>query len=90
MFMFPLSTFSRRIAEPTPFLRPFFFLIEISSFLGTLTAITPSRTQKILLTPVLKKYLIGSSPMTSFILMTPTCQLFSIAFLAVASFLTFL
>ena len=65
MFMLPLSPLLRRITEPTSFLPPFFSPPEISSFWGNSTAIAFSRTQKVLPTPVRRRYLIGSSPMTS-------------------------
>ena len=55
---------------------------QISSFYRIAATITPTRTQKVLLTPVGRKYLIGSSPLTSS--MTLTYLLFSIASLAVA------
>ena len=59
------------MAELTPFLLPFFPPPEISSFLGTLIAITPSGTQEVLLTPTGRKYLTGSSLLTSFPLNDP-------------------
>ena len=43
--------FPQRMAEPTPFLPPFFPLPEISSFWETSIAITPSGTQEVLPTP---------------------------------------
>ena len=49
----PLFALLRRMAEPTPFLTPFFPPPEISSFWGTSTAITPSGTQEVL--PTLKE-----------------------------------
>ena len=64
----------RRIAEPTPFLSP----PEISSFWGTSIAITPSGTQKVVPTPVGRKYSIESSLLTSFPSMTLIYLLFSI------------
>ena len=76
----------REIAEPTPFLSPFFSLFEISSFRGTLTTIILSGIQKVLLTPGGRKYSIESSPLTSS--MTLTYLLFPIAPLAVAPILT--
>ena len=63
------------MAEPTPFLPP----PEIYSFWGTSIAITPSRTQKVLLTLAGRKYLIGSSLLTSSPLMILIYLLFSIA-----------
>ena len=50
------------MTEPTRFLPPFFPPPEISSFWGTSTAIAPSGTQEVLLNPVGRKYLTGSSP----------------------------
>ena len=55
--------------------------------MGTSTAITLSRTQKLFPIPVGRRYSIGSFPLTSFSSMTDL--LFSIAPLAVASPLTF-
>ena len=75
--MLPLFAL-QRIAEPTPFLRPFFPPPEISSFWGTSTAIIPSGTQKVLPSPMGRKYSIESFPFTTFSL-TLTCLLFSIA-----------
>ena len=76
------------MVEPIPFLPPSFPPPEISSFWGTSIAITPSGTQELLLTPVGKKYLTGSSPLTSSPSMTLTHPPFSIAHLAVAPLLT--
>ena len=73
------------MAELTPFLPP----PEISSFWGTSIAITPFGTQEVLLTPAGKKYLTGSSLLTSSPSMTLTHPPFFIAPLAVASSLTF-
>ena len=78
----------RRIAEPTPFLHPFFPSLEISLFWLTLIAITPFGTQKVLRTPVGRKYWIGSFPLTFSFSMTLTYLLFSIFPLAVAPPLT--
>ena len=89
MFMLPLFALLRRMAEPTPFLTPFFPPPEISSFWCTSIAITPSGTQEVLLTPVGRKYSTGSSPLTSSPSMTLTYLLFSIAPLAVAPLLTY-
>ena len=50
----------RRMAGLTPFLPPFFPSPEISSFLRTSITITSFGIQKVLSTPVGKKYLIGS------------------------------
>ena len=44
--------------------------LEIFSFWETSTGITPSGTQKVLLTPMGRKYLIGSSPLASFLSIT--------------------
>ena len=49
------------MAEPTPFLPSFFSSPEVSSFCGTSIAITLSGTQKVLPTPVGRKYSTGSS-----------------------------
>ena len=83
-----LFTPPQRMAEPTPFLPPFFSPPEISSFWGTSIAISPSGTQDVLLTPVGKKYLTGSSLLTSSPSMTLTYAPFFIAPLAVACLLT--
>ena len=53
------------MAEPIPFLPPFFPPPEISSFWGTSIAITRFETQEVLPIPVGRKYLTGSSPQTS-------------------------
>ena len=74
----PLFAPLQRMAEPIPFL-PQFFPPEISSFWGTSIAITPSGTQEVLMTPVGRKYLTGSSPLTSSPSMTLTHPPFSIA-----------
>ena len=63
LFLFALL---RPIAEPTTFFPPFFPPTEIFSFWGTSTAIALFCTQKVLLTPVRRKYSIGSSPLISF------------------------
>ena len=47
------------------FFLPFFPPPQISSFWGSSIAITLSRTEEVLLTPVGRKYLTGSSPLTS-------------------------
>ena len=73
----PLFALFRRITQPTPFLSPF-PLPEIFSMWGTSTAITPSRTQKVLPTSVGRNCLIGSS-LTFFPLMILAYLLFSIA-----------
>ena len=79
----------QRMAEPTPFLPPFFPPPEISLFLGTSIAITPSGTQEVLPIPAWRKYSTGSSPLTSSPSMTLTHPPFSIAPLTVALPLTF-
>ena len=76
------------MAEPTPFLSPFFPPPKISSFWGTSIAITLSGTQKVLLTPAGRKYSTGLSPLTSSPSMTLTHPPFSIAPPAVAFLLT--
>ena len=76
------------MAEPIPSLPPFFPPPEISSFWGTSIAITPFGTQKVFSTPVGRKYLTGSSLLTSSPLVTLTHPPFSIAPLAVAPLLT--
>ena len=65
-----------------------FFSPEISSFWGTSIAIIPSGTQEARPTPEGRKYLTGSSLLTSSPSMTLTHPLFSIAPLAVAPLLT--
>ena len=84
----PLFAPPQRMAEPTPSLRPFFPPPEISSFWGTSIAITPFGTQEVLPTPAARKYLTGSSPLTSSPSMTLTHPPFSITPLAVAPLLT--
>ena len=79
----------QRMAEPIPSLPPSFPPSKISSSSGTSIAITPSGTQEILATPVGRKYLTGSSRLTSSSSMTLIYPLFSIAPLAVALTLTF-
>ena len=71
--------FLRRTAEPTLFLPPIFSPPEMSSFWGTSIAITPSETQKVLPTPMRRKYSIRISPLISSLSMTLTHLLFSIA-----------
>ena len=53
------------MAEPTPFLPPFFSPPEICSFWETSIVIIPSGTQEVLSTPAGKKYSTGSSLLTS-------------------------
>ena len=84
----PLFAPPQRMAEPIPFLPPFFPPPEISSFWGTSIAITRFGTQEVLPTPAGRKYLTGSSPLTSSPSMTLTHPPFSIAPLAVAPLLT--
>ena len=84
----PLFAPTQRMAEPMLFLPQFFPSPEISSFWETSIAITPSGTQEVLPTPVGRKYLTGSSLLTSFPLMTLAHSPFSIAPLAVAPLLT--
>ena len=79
MFMLPPFALLRRMAEPTPFLPPFFPSREIPSFWGTSIIITFSGTQKVLPIPVGRKYSIGSPLLTSSTSMTLTNLLFSIA-----------
>ena len=83
----PLFAPPQQLAEPIPFLSPFFPHPEISSFWGTSIAITPSGTQEVLPTPKGRKYLIGSSLLSS-PSMTLTHPPFSIAPLAVDPLLT--
>ena len=87
MCMPPLFAPPQRMAEPIPFLPPFFPPPETSSFWGTSNAITPFATQESLPTPVGKKCSTGSSPLTSSPSMTLTHPPFSIAPLAVAPLL---
>ena len=75
----PLFAPPQRMAEPIPFLPPFFPPPEISSFWGTSIAITPSGTQKVLPTPGGRKYSTGSSLQTSSPSITLTHPPFSIA-----------
>ena len=79
MCMPPLFAPPKRMAEPIPFLPQFFPPPEVSSFWGTSIAITPSGTQDVLPTPAGRKYLTGSSLLTSSPSMTLTHPLFSIA-----------
>ena len=85
----PLLAPLRRMAEPTPFLPPFFPSSEISSFLGTSAVITLFGTQELLAIPTWRKYSTWSSVLTSSPSMTLTHPLFCIAPLAVAPTLTF-
>ena len=88
MCMPGLSAPPQRMAEPTPFLSPFFPPPEISSFWGTSIAITPSGTQELPPTPAGRKYPTGSFPLTSSPSMTLTHPPSSIAPLAVTLPLT--
>ena len=83
MFMLPLFTLLRRMAERIPFLPPTFPSPEISLFWGTSIAMTPYGTQEVLPTTVGRKYLIGSFLLTSSPSMTLTYPLFFIASAAV-------
>ena len=74
--------------EQTPSLPLFFPPPEISSFWGTSIAITRFGNQELLPNPTGRKYLTGSSPLTSSLSMTLTHPPFSIAPLAVAPLLT--
>ena len=78
----------QRMAEPNPFFPPSFPPPEISSFLGTSIAITPSGTQEVLPTPAGRKYSTGSFLLTSYPSMALTHPPFFIAPLAVAYPLT--
>ena len=83
----PLIVPPQRMAEPIPFLPPFFPPPEISPFWRTSIAITPFGT-RVTSDSVGKKYSTGSSPQTSSPSMTLTHPLFSIAPLAFAPLLT--
>ena len=83
VYAFPICS-SPTDSTPTPFSLPNSLPPEIFSFLGTSTGITPPGTQKLLLTPVGRKFSIGSSSLTSFPSMPLAYLLFSIAPLAVA------
>ena len=78
----------QRMAETIPSLPQFFPPPEISSFWETSIAITPSGTQKVLPTPAGRKYLTGSSLLTSSPLLTLIHPPFFIAPLAVTPLLT--
>ena len=84
----PLFAPPQRMAEPIPFLPPFFPPQKIFSFWGTSIAISPSGTQEALPTLVGRKYLSGSYLLTSSSSMIPTHPPFYIAPLAVAPLLT--
>ena len=85
VFLPRLFALLRRIAEPIPFLPPSFTPPEISLFRETSIAITPSKTQKVVPTPVGRKYSIASSLLTSFLSITLTYLLFPVASLAVTT-----
>ena len=81
-FMLPLFALLRWIAEPTP--SPLlFFPSEIFSICGISIPITPSGTQKVLLTPMGRDYSIASSLPFSALTFLP----FSIALLVTSSLL---
>ena len=80
----PLFAPPQWMVESTPFLPPFFPPPEISSFLETSIAITPSGTQEVPPTPTGRKYLTGSFLLTPSPSMTLTHPPFSIAPMAVA------
>ena len=84
----PLFAPPQRMAEPIPFLPPFFPPPEISSFWETSIAITRFGTQEVLPTPAERKYSTGSLLLTSSPSMTLTHPPYSIASLAVAPLLT--
>ena len=84
----PLLAPPQRMAEPTPFLPPFFPPPEISSFWGTSIAITPSGTREIFPTPLGRKCSTGLSLLTSSLSMTLIHPPLSTAPLAVAPLLT--
>ena len=86
----PLFAPLQWMAEPIPFLPQFFPPPEISSFWGTSIAITPSGTQEVLPTPVGRKYLTGSSLLTSSPSMILTHPPFSIVSLLTSSLLLLL
>ena len=78
----------QRMAELTPFHPPSFPPPEISSFLGTSIAITPSGTREVPPIPAGRKYSTGLSLLTSFPSMTLTHPPFTIVLLADAPPLT--
>ena len=61
MFVLPLFSLLLRIAERTSFLPS----PEISLFLRISNSNTPSGTQEVVPTPLVRKYSVGSSPLTS-------------------------
>ena len=88
MCTLPLFALFRWMAEPTPFPPPPFSSPEISSFWRTSTALTPFGTQEVLPTPARRKYLTGSSLLTSSPSMTLTYLPFYIVPLSVTPLLT--
>ena len=84
----PLFAPLQRMAEPISSLPPSFLPPEISSFLGTSIAITPSGTQEVPPTPAGRKYSTGSFLLTSSPSMILTHPPFSTDTLAVALSLT--
>ena len=76
VFMLQLFALLRRIAEPIPFLPPFFTPPEISLFWEMSIAINTFGTQKVVPTPVGRKCSIGPSLLTSFLSITLTYLLF--------------
>ena len=86
----PLFAPPQRMAEPIPSLPQFFPPPEISSFWGTLIAITPSGTQEVLSTFAGKRYSTGSSLLTSSSLITLTHSPFSIPSLLISPLLSLL
>ena len=77
MFVFPLFALLRWM-EPTPLLPLFFLPPDVSSFWGSSIAIAPSGTWRVLLTPV-GRFLVESSLLTSFPLVTLVCLLYFVA-----------
>ena len=76
VFMLLVFALLRRIAEPIPFLPPSFTSPEIFLSLEASIAITPSGAQKVVPTPVGRKYSIGSSLLFSFLSIILTYLLF--------------
>ena len=81
----PIYSFPRD-SRMDSFSPSYLFIVRNLFILGTVTTIIASGTQEVLLTPVGKKYSIGSSLLT--FTMVLTCLLFSIAPLALAPPLT--
>ena len=86
MCMLSLFALVRRMAEPTPFSSSIFSYSRNLFILMDFNCYHPSATQKVLPTPVGRKYSIGSSPLISFFSMNLTYLLFSIASLAIGLF----